>query len=284
MSILITDLEVKRGQRDVIRGLNLSVAPGELVAVIGANGAGKSTLLGALAGDLPYTAGSISLDNRPVVEWTPKALARRRAVLRQSPRLDLRFSVLEVVLMGRTPHLRRHESLSDLRIARAALELVDLTGFEARVYPELSGGEQQRVHLARVLAQVWNPAIEGTPDTDDRPSAYLLLDEPTANLDVLAQHSVLRCARRFAESGGAVLCVLHDINLAAQYADRVVLLAGGVAIADGPPNQVLTPARLHQTFSVNSTIIRPAELAHPVIVAEPRLHPTPTPKEDTAHE
>jgi len=282
MTISISALHVQRGHREVIRGVDLDVGAGELVAVIGANGAGKSTLLGALAGDLPFTRGAVMLGGRPLADWTPKSLARRRAVLRQSPRLDLRFSVLEVVLMGRTPHLNGHESRSDMEIARAALELVDLVGFEDRIYPELSGGEQQRVHLARVLAQVWTPSLGGgTPPRQDEHISYLLLDEPTASLDVHAQHLVLRCARQFATTGGAVVCVLHDINLAAQYADRVILLQDGVIVANGPPNTVLTPARLKQTFAVETTIIRPNDLAHPVIVAQPRRVKAPTTTKDS---
>tara|TARA_B100000683_G_scaffold275898_1_gene328064 strand:- start:6292 stop:7119 length:828 start_codon:yes stop_codon:yes gene_type:complete len=268
--IEVQQLTVTRGNREILQDINLKVTPGEVRVVIGANGAGKSTLLETIAGDLPAAQGTILIDNRPLNQWPAPELAQHRAVLRQSPRLDLRFTVLEVILMGRSPHIKRYETKADLQIAHDALAVVNLEGFADRFYTQLSGGEQQRVHLARVLAQVWTPALLGQDADDNSSERYLLFDEPTSNLDVHAQHLVLECVRRFARVGGTVLCVLHDINLASQYADQILLLKNGRVLADGPPVDVLQPNLLHKAFGVEGTIIESPQVPHPVFVVRPQ--------------
>ena len=266
MSVEIKGLNVRRGARSVIRDLDLNIPTGEILVVLGANGAGKSTLLETIAGDHPIAKGEVFFGECSLSDWSPRALAKRRGVLRQSPRLDLRFTVLEVVLMGRTPHIQRHETRTDLQIALAALSLVNLEGFADRLYPELSGGEQQRVHLARVLSQVWTPALMGQEIEPSTEPPYLLFDEPIANLDVHAQHLVLECITRFARVGGTVFCVLHDINLAAQYADNVLLLKDGQVLARGTPAEVLKPDLLLDAFQVNGTIVASEKIPHPIFV------------------
>ncbi len=269
MSIDVQKLTVMRGDREIIQELDLKVAPGEVRVVIGANGAGKSTLLETIAGDLTATEGEILMDQRPLSQWPKKELAQYRAVLRQSPRLDLRFTVLEVILMGRSPHIQRHETKEDVQIAHDALSVVNLDGFAERFYTELSGGEQQRVHLARVLTQVWTPALIGKDAENPSAQRYLLFDEPTSNLDIHAQHLVLECVKRFASVGGTVFCVLHDINLAAQYADQILLLKNGKVLADGSPVDVLKPNLLHSAFGVEGTVLESKEVAHPIFVVQP---------------
>ena len=273
--IEVQQLTVTRGNREILQDINLKVTPGEVRVVIGANGAGKSTLLETIAGDLPAAQGTILIDNRPLNQWPAPELAQHRAVLRQSPRLDLRFTVLEVILMGRSPHIKRHETKADLQIAHDALAVVNLEGFEDRFYTQLSGGEQQRVHLARVLAQVWTPALMGQDAKDNSSERYLLFDEPTSNLDIHAQHLVLECVRRFARVGGTVLCILHDINLASQYADQILLLKNGRVLADGPPVDVLQPNLLHKAFGVEGTIIESPQVPHPVFVVRPQKETHP---------
>ena len=159
MLIEVSQVDVCRGQRQLLSDLNFTVERGELVAMIGANGAGKSTLLEIMTGDLPLHRGILNVFERPLKDWSHRELAKLRAVMRQSPRLELPFTVEEVVLMGRSPHFRSHESRRDLEICHAALRLVELHDFAARLYTQLSGGEQRRVQLARTFAQVWSSAL-----------------------------------------------------------------------------------------------------------------------------
>ena len=263
MSLAARDLIVRRGARVVLDGVDLDVGPGEFVALIGPNGAGKSTVLAAIAGDLEPAGGQILLDGRPLTEWSPGERARRRAVLPQVSTLDFPFSVLEVVAMGRTPYGR--PGRADAHIARRALALVGLAPLAERPYPRLSGGERQRVHLARVLAQLWDPALDGAGGIRG-PAPYLMLDEPTASQDLGAQKRVLETARRFADAGGGVLCVLHALDQAARYADRLCLMAHGRVIAAGPPAAVLTADALEDAFGVPVHIHHPPELSHPLVI------------------
>ena len=273
MLISVKHLDLWRGDRCLLKDVNFTVNKGEVVAIIGANGAGKSTLLASLSGDLPIKNGEISICGMELSQWTNLELARLRAVMRQSPRLDLPFTVEEVVLMGRSPHFKSHESRRDLEISHLALKMTDLEGFAQRLYTQLSGGEQRRVQLARTLAQVWSEAlIDPSVQTDKKPK-LLLLDEPTANLDIEAQHRFMSCAQQFAKVGGGVLCVLHDMNLAAQYATRVIVLGNQQVLADAPPKLALTPELIKQAFQVNARCIINDEFDFPLIVTQPLTNP-----------
>ena len=245
--IALDDITVRIGGATLLRGATTAVRPGRLTAVVGANGAGKTTLLRVASGEQAPSAGTVSMNGMPLAQCSAETQARRRAVLPQQARLGFSFPVFEVVLMGRTPHTRgAAESVRDAEIAAAALEAVAMTAFADRAYPTLSGGEQQRVHLARALAQVWEPP----GDDGSSGNRYLLLDEPTASLDLAHQHGVLRTARSFAGEGAGVLAVLHDLNLAAQYADQVVVLAAGAVLTQGTPAEVLTPGVIQSAFDV----------------------------------
>ncbi|NLU70032.1 heme ABC transporter ATP-binding protein [Streptomyces sp. HNM0574] len=223
-------LTVRLGGRTVLDGVGLTVTAGEVLALVGPNGAGKSTLLAALAGDLPARSGTVRIAGRPVREWTARELAVRRAVLPQSASLAFPFTCEDVVRMGRAPWtgIRAGRDGDETAVA-AAMAATEVTGFAARRFSALSGGERARVALARVLAQ----------DT-----ALLLLDEPTAALDLRHQELVLRVCRERAARGAAVVVVLHDLNLAAACADRVALLHDGAVTAVGTPAGVLTAERL----------------------------------------
>ena len=166
--IQLTDITVQIGDATLVEGVSAGIRPGQLTAVVGPNGAGKTTLLRVASGELAPSAGTVQMDGQALDALPPRDQARRRAVLPQQSHLPFAFSVLEVVLMGRTPHLQGAESTRDWQIAEAALETVGMSAFATRAFPTLSGGEQQRVHLARALAQIWTP-----PATGER---YLLLD------------------------------------------------------------------------------------------------------------
>lgn len=249
------NLSVTRGSSLVLAGIDLELQPGEVLGVLGPNGAGKSSLLAALCGELQPSAGSVSLDGRPLVQWPGQLRAQRLAVLPQSSSLSFAFSVEVVVGMGRLPHASG--ALVDGEIVTAAMRAADAAHLAGRNYLELSGGERQRVHLARVLAQLW-PGQRGQ---------VLLLDEPTSMLDPLHQHITLRAVRAIAASGCAVLVVLHDLNLAARYCDRLLLLANGQAQALASPREVLQPDLLESVFGLQVLVHTHPELGHPMIIA-----------------
>ncbi|WP_137820420.1 heme ABC transporter ATP-binding protein [Pseudomonas sp. 2FG] len=248
-------LAVRRGAKLVLTDINLELQPGEVLGVLGPNGAGKSTLLDALAGELSPTHGQVLLDRRPLAEWPGPERARRLAVLPQSSTLNFAFRVEEVVGMGRLPHASGRAR--DAQIIDAALVAADAMHLAGRSYLELSGGERQRVHLARVLAQLW-PGAAGQS---------LLLDEPTSMLDPLHQHTTLQATRTFAERGAAVLVILHDLNLAARYCDRVLLLERGRPHALGCPDEVLRAEPLQAVFGLEVLVQRHPERGHPLIIA-----------------
>jgi iron complex transport system ATP-binding protein len=253
-------LSITRGARTVLRELTISLRPSEVLAVLGPNGSGKSTLLAALAGTLRPDRGGVWLDGRSLPSFSARALALRRAVLPQQLRLDFPLTALEVALLGRLPHLGPHgqESPRDLEIAEGALGRVDASHLAARPYPELSGGERQRVQLARALTQLHT----ADPETE----RYLLLDEPTASQDLAQQQIVLRLARSLSAEGVGVLVVLHDLNQAAQCADRIALLRSGELVACGEPSAVLTPSRIEGVFGVRVQQLRGP---HPVLLPVP---------------
>lgn len=236
------NVSVRIRQRVVLADISLRIRPGEVAAVIGPNGAGKTTLLKVLTGDARCSAGEVFYENRPLRDWQPRELAQRRAVLPQSSQLTFSFTVLEVVLMGRVPHSRVAFAEKDRAIAHEALAAVEMQDFRDRFYTTLSGGEKQRVQLARALAQIWEP--------HERGHRYLLLDEPTASLDLAHQHGTLEAAKRLAAQGVGVLAILHDLNLAARYADVVYVLHRGAVAAAGPPAEIVRPEVVEQVFQV----------------------------------
>ncbi|GGZ10726.1 heme ABC transporter ATP-binding protein [Streptomyces poonensis] len=227
-------LHVRLGSREVLRGVDVVARAGEVLALVGPNGAGKSTLLSALAADLPATAGTVRVHGRPADGWSAPDLALRRAVLPQSASLAFPFTVEEVVRMGRAPWAHRPGAGDeDDRAVAEAMAATEVTAFGARPFSALSGGERARVALARVLAQR---------------APLLLLDEPTAALDLRHQELVLRVCRERARAGDAVVVVLHDLGLAAAYAHRVAVLHAGRIAAEGPPEGVFTDGLLSEVY------------------------------------
>jgi iron complex transport system ATP-binding protein len=259
LAVMDARVVYRRGTRDIeaLRGVSISVAPGEVVGLVGPNGSGKTTLIRAVTGFLRQSAGRIELGGADVSTLGNTERARRVAVVPQSPVLPEAFTALEVVLMGRTPHLRLLESERprDMEAARAAMEATSTWELATRRLGELSGGEQQRVVLARALAQ-------------DTP--LLLLDEPTAHLDIGHQGSVLSLVRRLCvDQRKGALAVVHDLTLAAQYCDRLVLLRDGEVAAEGDADTTLQREVLERVYGARISVFEHPETGRPVVAPSP---------------
>ncbi|WP_394553322.1 heme ABC transporter ATP-binding protein [Agromyces sp. MMS24-JH15] len=236
---------------ELLSSVDLSAAPGRVHALIGPNGAGKSTLLAVLAGDRVPTAGRVLLDGRPITGLALGELARARAVLTQEHAVAFPFPSREIVAMGRHPWAPTTAADEDERAIAEAMTQTDVSHLAERTVPSLSGGERARVALARVLAQ-------RTP--------VLLLDEPTAALDLRHQEDVLRLARARAAAGGTVVVVLHDLNLAAAYADDLTLLRGGGVHATGAPADVLTAEAIAEVYRQDVEVLPHPRTGVPLVL------------------
>lgn len=228
------------GGKQIVSGVDFEARPGEIAAIVGPNGSGKTTLMRALSGDLRY-CGTIEINGRSLTALKPWQTATMRAVLPQATALSFPFTVREVVRLGLLGGRSGALAGDAERLPDRALARVDLDGLGGRYYQELSGGEQQRVQLARVLCQVWAPVLEGMP-------RYLFLDEPVSSLDIRHQLVIMDIARDFARRGGGVIAILHDLNLTALYADRVFVMHRGRLAAAGTPAEVLNDALISRVF------------------------------------
>ncbi|MGE9551703.1 heme ABC transporter ATP-binding protein [Erwinia amylovora] len=244
----------RAGQRLLINRVSLTLQPGEMVSLIGPNGAGKSTLLRMLTGFLPVTQGICTLDDRLIESWPRDRLARRRAVMRQQSHVEFAVPVREVVAMGRAPW----PGCPSQRIIDEVMHLTGCDDLNARDYRHLSGGEQQRVQLARALVQLWH---------DEGPRGWLFLDEPTSALDLYHQQHALRLLHQLTRKGQlTVCCVLHDLNLAALWSDRMLLLHQGSLVASGTPAEVMTEEMLTRWYQADLQVHHHSQDAVPQIV------------------
>lgn len=232
------NIHVRLGRTAILHGIDIQAAKDHFTVIIGPNGSGKTTLLRALTGEIGFT-GEVRLNGVDIASARPLELASLRGVLPQSATLSFPFTVHEVVRLGLTAGVQAGID-AGARIGEA-LAAVDMDGYGGRFYQELSGGEQQRVQLARVLAQVWEPVFDGKP-------RFLFLDEPISSLDIRHQLQIMQIARRYAEAGGGVIAILHDLNLTAHFADHVVLMNRGRVHASGDPQTVLTPSNLETVY------------------------------------
>ena len=233
-------LNVQRSGRPILKNLSFTITPGTLTGLIGPNGSGKTTLLRALSGYWPYE-GSIRLSDQEIKDWDSRALARRLAVVRQAPTLSFDFSVKEIVLLGLLPHKSTLQGYSskDRQQMDNILSKVELSGFADRHMHGLSGGEQQRVYLAQALLQ----------DTD-----ILLLDEPTAHLDVHNQYGFLCAARELTQMGRTIIVVFHDLELAARFADDLLVLDQGQLVTAGKPSEILSESLIKDVFKMKASL------------------------------
>lgn len=243
--------------RKLLNNVSLTLTPGEVVALIGPNGAGKSTLLRVLTGYQPPDEGMVILAEKPLGEWCNEALSRRRAVMRQRSGMAFGWAVEEVIAMGRAPW----PAAQTPDVVKEVMALTGCDDLAGRDFCQLSGGEQQRVQLARALAQLWH---------NGQPHGWLFLDEPTSALDLYHQQHILRLLRRLALMGTLCVCVVvHDLNLAALWADRIVLLHGGRLVAQGTPQEVLNETTLQHWYQAELKVFSHPEHSAPQVWLKP---------------
>lgn len=263
--IEISGLSIRLSGKSVVRDVSFTARPGELTAIAGPNGSGKTTTMKAISGELGYQ-GSVRINSIEVATIEPWRLAMMRGVLPQASTISFPFTVREIVRMGLASGRNSRPEQAD-RTAAEALAAVDLAGFEGRLYQELSGGEQQRVQLARVLCQISEPVVDGLP-------CWLLLDEPVSSLDISHQLTIMTLARSFCERGGGVIAVMHDLNLTALFADQMVLLKSGELSAAGPVQEVLTDERLLSVFGCPLRVNLVPSSGTPFVLAHSALQNT----------
>ncbi|MCC4227521.1 heme ABC transporter ATP-binding protein [Zunongwangia profunda] len=246
--LAVNQLNIHIKNRKLLEDINFSIQPGELFAIIGPNGAGKSTLLKALTEEIKYS-GEIRFQQESIKKWTTARLAKTRAKFSQHHQQDIPLPVNEVVMMGRYPYFVSRPGITDLKVVAESLKLTEMSHFKDKSYNQLSGGEKQRIHLSRIFAQL----------TNNFQKKLMLLDEPLNNLDVYYQHKVLEVIKDFVKKGNMAAIVMHDLNLAAQFADRIVLLKDGKTVKYGNPKEVLTSKTICDVYDFPCKV-----MAHPL--------------------
>ncbi len=257
--MIADNIRVRVGQKTVLEGVSVAAQPGQITAIVGPNGSGKSTLIKALTGELP-AEGPISLNGRLVSDYAGWELAAIRGVLQQALTVAFPFTVGEIVQLGHSAGF----SAQNQWVPEKALAMMDLAGFADRFYHQLSGGEQQRVQIARVLAQVW-------PEKGND-SRWLFLDEPVSSLDIGHQFTVMDRMREMATQGAGVVAVMHDLNLTAMYADHVILLKSGAILSSGPVGEVLRDETLSVAYDCPVRVNAPVPADLPYILPQTRLY------------
>lgn len=255
----VDNISVKVGRKGptLLHDVSLKAAAGEFIVVLGANGAGKSTLLRAIGGGLDVASGTICWKDRLVKDWDLADMALERGFLDQHSTVPFAFTAREVVMMGRYPHLDKAAGPMDAVAVDRALDVMRAMPYMHRTMPSLSGGEQKRIHIARIIAQLENGKNEAT---------LMLLDEPLNDLDVKHQHALLAFAQSRTRAGHCVVAVLHDVNMASQYADRIILMGKGMVIAQGTPSEVLKANNLSVAYDMDAHVT-----THP-ITGSPWVH------------
>jgi iron complex transport system ATP-binding protein len=253
--IKVKALSYKAGGKKLLDNLSFDAGKGELLAILGANGAGKSTLMKLLCREIKPFSGQITINGKELDNYRLEDLAKTRAVLSQHNTISISFQVNELVLMGRYPHFQQKPTATDFKIVQQVMEETGITDLASRDYNTLSGGEQQRVQLARVIAQIY-----------DSPNACLFLDEPTNGLDLQYQQQIMVLARSLADRGYCVICILHDINFASRFADRIMMLKNGKKVAEGFPVEVINCENIQETFSIKVKLMECEGYTCPLVV------------------
>lgn len=261
--ISVQNISFKIGQKTILHRLSFRVNAGELTVVLGQNGAGKSTLLRLLSGEQKPSEGKIILGDDELHRIPTHRLAHRRAVLSQQYPAALPFNCEEIVMMGRYPHFSNRPAVVDKDIVQQCMEEMQVQGFAKRSYQTLSGGEQQRVQMARVLAQLQSFPMKVSQPGNGK---LLLLDEPTASMDCLYQQLCLSKAKELAGRGYTVLVILHDLNLAAQFADTILLLKQGRLITTGTARAVLQPSFIAEAYDMEVDVLESGSHDFPILI------------------
>lgn len=244
LTLKLENLGAEISSSMALHGIDLAAEAGQITAIIGPNGAGKTSLLRAICGELELNSGVVQLAGHTMDNWRATDRARVLAILPQKTILEFPFTVTEVVMLGRIPHSTSNQR--NLEIVRAALTMVDCEQLKDRSYVSLSGGEKQRVQLARVIAQIWEP--------QQQCKRCLILDEPTSSLDLSHQAMIIDMMRFFANQGVTVLTVMHDLNLASKCAHQILVLEAGREVACGTPDEVLKKDMLASVFNIDAHI------------------------------
>lgn len=265
----ISNISYEVKGKELLQDISLSANAGELVMILGPNGAGKTTLLKSIAGEINYS-GEIIFKDKEVSHWEEKELAKHKAKFSQHNSQDIPLISREVVMMGRYPYFKNTPHRKDLKIVASSMKFTDTYQFKNRLYNQLSGGEKQRVHLARIFAQLNNSETQ----------KMVLLDEPLNNLDVHYQHKILEHLRTFVAQGNLAVVVMHDLNLAAQFADSIVLLKNGKAVKHGTPEEVFTTDIICQVYDFPCKLITHPVAQTPMIIFGEQNH---KPKHKTSY-
>lgn len=246
------------GDKLILNGISAEFKPGEFNMILGPNGSGKSTFLKVFSGEINKYDGAVFYGNQKNEHVKKEELAKYRAVMSQQPELSFPLMVEEVVMMGRYPHFTFNPNKKDIDICNQVMERMNLISFKERNYLTLSGGEKQRVQYARVLAQIWEKPLTG--------ARYLFLDEPLNSLDINYQQEFLQIAKEFTNDDTVLVAVMHDINLAIQYADKLFFFKQGKLTAHGRPNDILTSALIKDVFDVKATLINNPLTNNPLVI------------------
>ncbi|HMK25501.1 MAG TPA: heme ABC transporter ATP-binding protein [Chitinophagaceae bacterium] len=246
------------GKKSILSGVSAEFHPGEFNMILGPNGSGKSTFLKIFSGELHGYRGHVFYRDKKIESIKKEELAKQRAVMSQQPELSFPLMVDEVVMMGRYPHFVFNPGKKDETICNEVMERMNLQSFRERNYLTLSGGEKQRVQFARVLAQIWEKPIAGT--------RYLFLDEPLTSLDINYQQEFLQIAKEFTKADTILVVVIHDINLAIQFADKLFFFKDGEIAAQGNPSAILTEELIAGVFGIKTTIIKNPVSGTPLVI------------------
>jgi len=246
------------GKKQILKNVSASFLPGEFNMILGPNGSGKSSFLKIFSGEINKFQGTVLYEDKKIKELRKEELAKKRAVMSQQADLGFPLLVEEVVMMGRYPHFTFNPNKKDITICSEVIERMDLVEFKERNYLTLSGGEKQRVQYARVLAQVW----EKPPDS----YRYLFLDEPLNSLDISYQHEFLQVAVELIKDHTVLIAVMHDINLAAHYADNLFFFKEGELVVHGKPKDILSAAMIEKVFNIKTTVIENPVTGKPLII------------------
>ncbi len=246
------------GKKIILHGISTAFHPGEFNMILGPNGSGKSSFLKIFSGETTKFSGSVFYQHQQITDLRKEELAKCRAVMSQQPELSFPLTGEEVVMMGRYPHFTFAPNKKDIRICMEVMDRMNLSAFRERNYLTLSGGEKQRVQFARVLAQLWEKPADGC--------RYLFLDEPLTSLDIKYQQEFLQIASDFLDDQTVLIAVMHDINLASQYGDRLFFLKEGSLVSEGSSKDILSEDLLRNVFDVSASIINNPVTNFPMVV------------------